>query len=239
MGEDGTTGQSVAPTAGESGEGVVAPAAIPPVGASTPPASVDNTPALQGVIAERDAALAEQRRIQSGLDKTIADLKTEGAKLTAEVERLNKVAFAGDDVKSGYEEELGGVRDELAQAKGQATTLQQQLEAQVQEIEQLRIIAAEFPGLAPLLTAGALPKAADADDFRAKMQVLSEQFVPTAQAAARTKSLGSRPPASPPASQKVNADSLADDMSTALKAGDMARFTELREQWYAASGTFK
>ena len=236
---DDITGQSATPTAGESGEGVPAPAATPPAGVSAPPASVDNTPALQQVIADRDASLAEQRKIQSGLDKTIADLKAESAKLTAEVARLNEVAFSDGDVKSKYEETLGGVRDELTQVQGQATTLQQQLEAQAQEIEQLRIIAAEFPGLAPLLTAEALPRAASVDDFRAKMQALSEQFVPTGQAAAHAKAQGSRPPASPPASQTISTDTLADEMSVALKAGDMARFTELREQWYATSSSFK
>lgn len=202
----------------------------------TAPEAGNEVQELQQELVKVQSALDEQRRIQAGQDRTIAKLQSEKEALEKEIERLNQVAIAGDSVKEQYEQELNKLREQAAQAASQVEEIQRQMEQLRQENERLRIIAAEYPQLSPLLDVGAIPDAESPDDFRSKLAALAERFVPAEQAEERQRMRGARPPASPPASPQVNVDSIVDEMRRALRDGDTDRFNQLREQWYAAIG---
>lgn len=102
--------------------------------------------------------LDEQRRIQSGLDRANNSLQdqveTSQARILELQARLSTYSTAdnaNNDVITDYMQQL----EVLA---AERDTWQQQAEAAILAESRVRIVASEFPGLTPLIDAGALPR---------------------------------------------------------------------------------
>ncbi|NIV30501.1 MAG: hypothetical protein GWN58_13685 [Anaerolineae bacterium] len=225
---DETTGQGTPATDADSGQDTT-PAADPQPGAPETPQAGENTAALQ-------AQLDEQRNIQAGLDRRIAQLTAQlgveqQAKqdLAAQLEELQGSTTAGT-------EELKGLQQTLENLQGEKAEWEQQLAASQERAERLQVVAAEFPALAPLVEANALPEAKDMDEFRQKLGGMATAFTAQANAAYQQRVEGVKPPASPPAGpQEADLNSLAASMRTALAEGKKEEYNQLKEQWYAAT----
>jgi len=221
-----TTGQSVVPTGTDPGGGsAVAPAALVVPVVPAPAAGVPNP---QQTL---EAQLAEQKAIQSGLDKRVAQLMQQVATTAQEKKELaDRLAAAG---QTGQELEL--LRQKVAASDGERTALEQQVAAAKTQAERVGIVASEFPALAPLVAAGALPEAKDNDEFRAKLKGMAEAFSANAQVQFQTMAAGARPPASPPAGTPGDPKAIQRDMLAALRDNDFTKYNTLKEQWYAAT----
>jgi hypothetical protein len=225
-----TTGQGAPATDAGDGQGTtVAPDATPVAGATEAPQAGADTAALQ-------AQLDEQRRIQAGLDKRIAQLT---AQLGVEQQAKETLVAQLQEAQSGTSasaEELESMRQTLEALQGEKGVWEQQLAATQAHAERLQVVATEFPALAPLVEASALPQAADMDEFRQKLGSMAQAFTAQATAAYQQMAEGTKPPASPPAStQSADLDTLHRSMLTALKDGKMEEYDALREQWYTAN----
>jgi len=220
------TGQSAATTAADlGGGGTAAPAALVVPVIPAPTAGVPNP---QQTL---EAQLAEQKAIQSGLDKRVAQLMQQVANDSKEKKDLaDKLAAAG---QTGQELEL--LRQKVAASDGEKTALEQQIAAIKVQAERVGIVASEFPALAPLVAAGALPEAKDNDEFRAKLKGMADAFNANAQVTFQTMAAGARPPASPPAATPGDSRAIQRDMLAALRDNDFTKYNTLKEQWYAAT----
>lgn len=188
-----------------------------------------------------DKALAEQRQIQAGLDQKVTQLSKqvevlEGERdgLKAEVDKLKEITES-DDVDQQFKQLLEASKKEIDDLKAKLQAAEKEAEALKADNERLNIVAAEFPTMAPLVKAGALPSASDPDAFREAMQELSEKFAPADVAKQKELERGARPPASP------GADGTPDSLSTirknmmqAHRDGDNEAFNKYQEEWFAA-----
>lgn len=198
--------------------------------------------ALRQELQETQSALKEQRAVQSGLDKQLNELKqtndalsSEKERLESEVERLQEMTMT-DDVKAEYEKQLQELRASAADTKSSLSSelesTASQMESLQVENERLRILVGEFPNLSALVEADALPQAETADEFREKLGKLSGTFVSKQAAEDYAQREGARPPASPPAGESSDLDTLWNQIKAADEAGNNAKAEELRQQWY-------
>ena len=229
---DETTGQGQAATPGEGGVTGNGEDTQPSAGAPAPQAGGEQAQALQD-------QLDEQRKIQQGLDRRVAQLNQQLTVAQQEKDNLAQQLEALQG-KSGAEgEELETLRQKVTAYDAEKADLTAQLEATQQEAERIKLVAAEFPALAPLIDQGALPQAADMDEFRAKLDGLNTAFANQAKVQFENMAQGVKPPASPPAGAQPDTNALHKDMLAALRANDMETYNTLREQWYAATENIK
>jgi DNA repair exonuclease SbcCD ATPase subunit len=228
MPED-TTGQGAPPATGTEGGQANPPDAIPAAGATETPQAGATEAALQ-------AQLEEQRSIQAGLDRRVAQLT---AQLGVEQQTKETLTAQLQELQSGTTEgtqELESLRQTLTTLEGEKAQWEQMLAVTQDHAERIRVVATEFPALAPLVEANALPEAKDLDEFRQRLGSMATAFTAQANAAYQQMAEGVKPPASPPASmQPANLDTLHRSMLTALKDGKTEEYNRLREQWYTAA----
>ena len=228
---DESTGQGQETTPGTEGVSDNAQAPGTPAGAPAPTAGDDQVKALQ-------SQLAEHKNIQAGLDKRVGQLTQQLAVEQEAKAELAKQLEALQGKGAGEAEELELLRQKATAADGVKQDLEAQLKAAQAEIERVKLVAAKYPALAPLVEAGALPQADTLEDFEAKLAQMNETFTTRSAAAAQAQfeqmAQGIKPPSSPPSGGKTSLDALHQDMMAALRADDMGKYNELKEQWYAA-----
>ena len=228
---DENTGQGQETTPGTEGVSDNAQAPGAPAGGPAPTAGADQVTALQ-------SQLAEHKSIQAGLDKRVGQLTQQLAVEQGEKAELAKQLEALQGKGTGEAEELELLRQKATAADGVKQDLKTQLAAAQAEVERVKLVAAKFPALAPLVEASALPQADSMEDFEAKLaqlnQTITTQSAAAAQAQFQQMAQGVKPPSSPPSGGTTSLDALHQDMMTALRADDMGKYNELKEQWYAA-----
>ena len=178
------------------------------------------------------AQLAEQRKIQAGLDRANTQLQQQlesAQAITKELEeRLGTYSAATD----GNEGVIAEYQRLLTEAQQAAEEWQRQANERAIEVEKYKIILSENIGEHPIarfVEAGALPQTNDLDDFRARMATLQKGLSFAAEKPRVTK-----PPASPSMSGGTTADlnDLKSQMNAAAKAKDMDKLHELQAQWH-------
>jgi len=228
----GAGGGEGAPPEGQPPEGAPPPAAPLAPGAPAPP------PAGETTAEQLQAQLVEQRKIQAGLDKRVAQLTAQlGVEAKAKEDLTTKLTAAQTGATEGTQE-LDTLRQTVAALETEKTVWEGQLDATKAQTERIRVVAAEFPALAPLVEAGALPEAKDMDEFRQKLTTMATALNAQATAAFQQLAAGVKPPASPPAASSpagADLDSLHAQMAVALKDRQMETYNALRERWYAAT----
>ena len=225
---DELTGQGQAATEEPGGQGAPAPAAEPASGAPAPQAGEPNTAqALQ-------SQLDEQRKIQAGQDKRIAQLAAQVVALQGERDGLAEQLQNAETKTGATDAELAELRNQVQTTSAEKAAMEQQLAAVQADAERTKMVATEFPALAPLLAEGALPQANDLDELRAKLGRMNAAFGAMANAQMQAMVEGGKPPATPPANASPDLDALSADMMAALKNGDNDAYDRLREQWYTA-----
>lgn len=219
--------------------------ALPTMGVADPRSDAVNPdgesvePIVEAEISEADVTalqqqLDEQRRIQSGLDRANSSLQgqvetsqTRIQELQTRLEAYNTADGATSDVLTDYMNQLEATAVERDQ-------WQQRAEEAIRSETRVRIVAAEFPGLTPLIDAHALPQAADDDAFRTSLLALQESFASAAEAQHAVQVRGNKPPAAPPANTSPNTDTLKKQMLASEPGSE--EFRRARDQWYAALG---
>lgn len=236
------TATDTASGAGTQGDPGVTQDAQPDTGAPTAQAGSD---ALQQQLAKKDATIEELKSVQSGQDKTIAKLQDTVStlqenrdELDTEVARLNEVLNADGDKSSTYEEQLRELRSSAAERQneleGKLESTNQEIQSLQAENERLKVLVGEFPQLAALVQADALPQAADIDEYRTKLGALSENFVSKADADTFQRTKDSRPPSSPGKGQSESLDDLWNAYQSAPDGSQEK--AEAKEAWYEATG---
>jgi len=224
---DELTGQETGTTEAPGGQGDPAPATETAPGAPAPQAGDPSTAqALQ-------SQLEEQRKIQAGQDKRIAQLTAQVAQLQTEKDGLTEQLAQAQSTSGDTDAQLAELTTQVQTVTGEKAALEQQLADIQAEAERVQLVATEFPALAPLLSEGALPQAESTDELREKLGRMNQAFGAMANAHAQTLIEGGKPPATPPANASPDPDALKRDMLAASKEGDRDRFAELQEQWYA------
>lgn len=186
-----------------------------------------------------EKALNEQKAVQSGLDKKIDtlskqvdELKDEKVELQAEVGRLTKLANT-DDVEAEFKEQMQSLQEQLDGLKGNLKAKEQEVTTLKQETERLNIVASEFPQMAPLVKAKALPSADDSESFREAMQQLAETFVSKGDVEAHARREGARPPSSPAGGEgATDISKIKANMDAARREGNKKEYEKWREQWF-------
>ena len=227
MSDEVTTGQGAPATGGTEGVSQPAQDPAPAPGAQTPPAGGDAAQAYQ-------AQLEELRKIQAGQDRRIQQLTQE---LTTRQQERDTLATQLEELQgqaSTTTEELDTLRQRANAADAEKADLEAQVTAAQAEADRIKLVAAKYPSLAPLIDAGALPKADTLEDFDAKLGELAQAFNTQASVQFQQMAQGVKPPASPPSGGTASPGQIHQDMLAAVRAGDMAKYNELKEQWYAA-----
>ena len=228
---DEITGQGQETTPGTEGVGDNAQAPGAPAGAPAPTAGADQVTALQ-------SQLAEHKSIQAGLDKRVGQLTQQLAVEQEAKATLTQQLEAFQSKGTGEAEELELLRQKATAADGVKQDLEAQLKAAQTEVARVKLVAAKFPALAPLVEAGALPQADSMEAFEAKLTQVNASLTTQSAAAAKAQfedlARGIKPPGSPASGGTTSLDALHQDMMTALHADDMTKYNELKEQWYAA-----
>jgi len=176
--------------------------------------------------------LDEQKKIQAGQDRLIAQLKQQVATTLTEKDTLaTQLAEIQGQAGEG-QQELETLRQKSNTYEAEKADLQARVDAVALESERVKLVASKYPALAPLMEQGALPPAKDMAEFEQKLATLQQALTAQTQATVNQALQGIKPPASPPAGPTVNLDSLAKDMLAAARAGEMDKLAQLKEQWY-------
>lgn len=207
---------------------------VNPDGESVAEPIVEAGDTTEAVAQELRRELEEQRRIQSGLDRANSSLqgqvetsKTRIQELTTRLEAYNTADGANNDVITDYVNQLEAVAAERDEFR-------QQAEEAILSESRVRIVASEFPGLAPLIDARALPQAADDETFRTSLTALQDALGSAADAQHTEHISGAHPPAAPPASASLDVNAIKRQMMSAEPGSE--EFNRARDQWYAALG---
>lgn len=207
----------------------------PPKAAETEPVSEGPKAGEKASTADYEAQIKELKGIQSGQDKSIGRLTAQLANATQENERLQRQLAELDQQATGESDELQELKQTVESATAANVQLREQLEAARQENQRTRIVASEFPILAPMLKAGALPHAETDAEFRQKLSDMAGAFSAQADAVFRARVDGAVPvPASPSRENAPpNREDLWGRMLAAQRAGNDEEYEQLRELWYA------
>lgn len=178
--------------------------------------------------------LAEQKKIQAGLDRRLAQLQEQLRLLTEENEGLKKQLDEAHKTTADSAAELEQLRSRVPELESELGTLKEQLGKHNAESQRAKLVATEFPMLAPLLETGGLPPFESEEQFRESAQKIVNALNLSAQTQYQAQMAGVRPPASPPSNATGDLESLKADMSRAWRAGDMEKFRQLQDLWYQA-----
>ena len=174
--------------------------------------------------------LDQLMKIRQGQDRANTQLQKERDDLQKKIEELTGQLKAYQTATDGNEEAIAAFEAEIARQKQEAAEWRQKAEEAIAEAERLKIVAGEFPQMAPLVMAGALPQAGDVDEFRGKMEQLATAWSSAAEAAIQAR--GQHPAASPGRSQTPDLETIKRQILAASAAGDMQRYQELQAQWH-------
>lgn len=232
--EDTTTGQGTPPENSAANSDAGTPAAGTDAGSSAAP--TDGT-TLEGLSKQ----LEDQKSIQSGLDRRVGQLTEQLGLVQTDNTRLIDELKQSRETSSSAVTELETLKTQFSETQAQLAKFQDQAAAQGAEAQRAKMVATEFPALAPLLDAGGLPEFTDADEFRGKLQGIMGAMNISANNQYQAKMQGAKPPASPGAgSAPGDASAIRADMVKAADEGDWDRYETLTAQWYGAmDGKFK
>jgi len=186
---------------------------------------------LKAQLAEREALLEEQRKVQSGLDRRVSQLQEQLKLAEQEKQDLTKQLDELRSAASGASEELEQYKARVPELESKLGEMEAQLQQHSSAAEQARIVATEFPMLAPLLETGGLPQFTEADEFREKLDKIVSALNLAGQQQFQRQAAGAHPPASPPAQPTLNSNQILADMLKASEEQDWDRYNQLAEQW--------
>jgi chromosome segregation ATPase len=172
--------------------------------------------------------LADQKQIQAGLDRANRKLQEQLAASSGQISELEGQLEQYSAVTSSNEGVIADYQQQITDLKAQRDEWQQQTQAAMDRQERLAIVVGEYPNLAPLVRADALPQAETVEEFREKLSGLAE-VIPQQGAPV------SRPPASPPAQGAPNLATLGQQIVAASAAGNEDEIKRLKAQWDEAT----
>lgn len=194
-------------------------------------------PSEQEVLVLRQQ-LDEQKRIQSGLDRTVAQYQKQLTDSNDKIQELSAQLRSYDAATIGDEGAISDLQAEIERQRQELLQFQQNLESVTTENAQLKVLMGEYMGdnpVAKLVEADALPKATDLDEFRQKMNIAVGGLASAAENQTFVRLHGQRPPASPAGGGSLpSTDELKAKMDKAQQDGDWAEYAKYKDQWYAS-----
>lgn len=185
---------------------------------------------LEGQVTDLQDALDEQKRIQSGLDRTLSRREERIQELEGNLDRYRTIANDSEGTLREITEERDALTEQLSELEG----VQSEYEQVQRDYGRLQIVMNEHPELSYLAANDALPQAEDDDEFRAKLDSIAEAGNFAAENRANEKLSGSRPPASPPAGQgEESADDLWARGNRLIEQGKVAEGNRVLDKYWA------
>lgn len=171
--------------------------------------------------------IEEYRRIQSGLQSALERARRE-------LEEARKSITATEQEKQQLAAQIADYEAKLKELSEALERHQLEAKTRAAEARRAHIVATQFPHLAPLLEAGALPAYENDEQFAEALQKISGALLKAAQSQMAAAMAGAKPAASPPAGGRSPADpdKLWKEMQIAMEKGDWETYSRLRDEWY-------
>jgi DNA repair ATPase RecN len=152
---------------------------------------------LEALNAQLTKNLEEQRNIQAGLDRTVAQKERALAALSEEVNQYKTITSGDNQALSEAQKAIEAMSTKVAEL-GSA---QAELEQIKTTNERLRLLMEKHPGLSYLAANDALPQATTNEEFLQKLDNIAGTVSSAATVQAQSLISGGRPAAQPPAGQ--------------------------------------
>jgi len=213
--------------------------------AETTPATTDNAAEAQGNQPDYRALYSNEKAARLEAEKKAQEFQNRFTGLQGKYQQ--EQGKWSDDVSKMMNlqdqlSEVAGIREQL---DVQVKTLQEQLDTTATEreiansqLERLQIVTTEFPTLVPFLQDDLIPDASG-DDLRAKLAKMTERLGEV-QISSQKKVIddlkeGATPPPAGGGSNDDSAESLLQEATAAMVAGDISKYNTLFDQYLAKS----
>jgi chromosome segregation ATPase len=173
--------------------------------------------------------LNEQRNIQAGLDRAVAQKDKQVQTLSEQLNRYKTIDTGSTQALEDAQTQLEALSAKASELEGAQTELEQLRTVNTR----MRLLMEKHPELSYLAANDALPAAQNDEEFLQKLDNISGAGGAAAASTAQSMLSGARPPASPPAGQgDQDPNDLWKQGMALIQSGDVAKGQSLIDRYW-------